>query len=89
MEWGNFVNKHHHSVIEQHGTESIIDTLKPFITERCKARIETVLSYRLDSVHLAIESPSNINNALTAAKPLALQQFTSSPLKMTPVAFDT
>lgn len=62
------MKKNHHSVIEQHGANAIIEALEPFVTDRRKARINSVLSHRLDSIHLAIECPSDINNALAAVR---------------------
>ena len=49
----------------QYSTDSIIDTLLPYVSERRQQRIETTLSYRLDSIQLALELPYNIKNAFT------------------------
>lgn len=48
--------------------QDIIEQLAPFVTERRKAKIQAVLDHRLSSIHLAIESPSDINNALAAIR---------------------
>lgn len=62
------MNKEQNRLIEQHGALSIIEALEPFITERRKERIKIVLNSRLNSIQLAIESPSDINNALAAVR---------------------
>lgn len=48
--------------------QEITEKLGPYLTERRKHRIETVLHNRLNGIQLAIESPSNINNALAAVR---------------------
>lgn len=45
-----------------------VETLAPFINEKRQARIEEVLAKRLHSIQLAIEHPSDINNALAAVR---------------------
>lgn len=49
-------------------SDQIVDALAPYVTEARKARIDGVLSARLDGIRLAIESPSDINNALAAVR---------------------
>ncbi len=51
-------------LIEQYGPETIIEKLDPYINDRRKVRIDTVLKHRLNSIQLAIEAPSDIHNAL-------------------------
>ena len=46
----------------------LVEKLAPFINDTRKARIEAVLEQRLSSVQLAIENPSDINNALAAVR---------------------
>lgn len=46
----------------------ITKTLKPFVTEHRAARIESVITHRLESISLAMESPSDLNNALAAIR---------------------
>jgi len=48
--------------------KNIIESLNPFVTERRKERIKNVLDYRLSSIYLAMECPSDINNALAAIR---------------------
>lgn len=46
----------------------ILEKIEPLLTEQRKARIDAVLNYRLNSLHLALESPSDINNALATIR---------------------
>jgi len=62
------MNKLHYQLVEQYGAAPIIEALVPFITERRKQRIDTVLDNRLNNIQLAIESPADINNALAAVR---------------------
>jgi len=55
-------------ILSQHSPEEIIDALDPFINDTRKARIDGVLNARLNGIHLAIEAPSDINNALAALR---------------------
>lgn len=55
-------------ILLQHDANDIIDTLAPFITEKRKKRIDHVVDGRLNQLHLAIECPSDINNALAAVR---------------------
>lgn len=61
-------NQNHGELIKQYGSETIIRLLAPYITEKRKQRIESVLNHRLESIQLAIEAPSDINNALAAVR---------------------
>lgn len=45
-----------------------INTLAPFINDGRKARIADVLDHRIQGVTLAIERPSDVNNALAAIR---------------------
>ncbi|MCH9643516.1 MAG: RNA methyltransferase [Gammaproteobacteria bacterium] len=56
------------ALLQQHNTQDIIDKLGPYLTELRRQRIEQVISSRLESIQLAIESPSDINNALAAIR---------------------
>ena len=67
MGWKNRMSQRE-QLIKQHGAASIIKALEPFVTDRRKKRIEDVLAHRLDSIHLAIESPFDINNAFAAVR---------------------
>jgi tRNA (guanosine-2'-O-)-methyltransferase len=47
---------------------TLVDLFEPYVTDKRKARIDEVLSGRLSSIQLAIEAPSDINNALAAIR---------------------
>ncbi len=53
---------------DEHGVQKIIDVLEPHLTDKRKAAIHRVLSKRLDSIHVAVEAPSDIHNALAAIR---------------------
>lgn len=55
-------------IIDKHGAEHVIETLSPYINDIRKERIENVINGRLEGIQLAIESPSDINNALAAIR---------------------
>ncbi len=55
-------------VFEQYGSHKIVKVLTPYISDHRNRRIETVLKGRLRDVQLAIEAPSDINNALAAVR---------------------
>jgi tRNA (guanosine-2'-O-)-methyltransferase len=55
-------------LLDEHSDQHIIDVLEPYLTESRKERINNVLCGRLSSIHLAIEAPSDINNALAAVR---------------------
>ncbi|PIZ04975.1 MAG: hypothetical protein COY58_01535 [Gammaproteobacteria bacterium CG_4_10_14_0_8_um_filter_38_16] len=61
-------NKIAQSLFEKYACSHIINTLLPFITDQRKARIESVIQYRLDSITLALENPADINNALACVR---------------------
>lgn len=48
--------------------KTILQKIEPLLTEQRKARIEAVLNYRLKNIHLALEAPSDINNALATIR---------------------
>jgi tRNA (guanosine-2'-O-)-methyltransferase len=51
------------TLIDQLGAEAMLDALAPFLTDARKARIEHVLSGRLESVRVAVEHPEDPHNA--------------------------
>jgi tRNA (guanosine-2'-O-)-methyltransferase len=55
-------------ILQNYPVDSINEKLAPFITEARKARIDAVINARLHGIQLAIESPSDINNALAAMR---------------------
>ncbi len=55
-------------LIALHGADKIIRALSPYLTTRRKNRIAAVISGRLNSIQLAIEAPSDINNALACIR---------------------
>ncbi len=55
-------------VFDQYSPHKIIGVLAPYISKHRNERIETVLKGRLRDVQLAIEAPSDINNALAAVR---------------------
>ncbi|GJM06712.1 MAG: hypothetical protein DHS20C10_04460 [marine bacterium B5-7] len=50
-------------ILQQHGAESVINTVQPFLTEKRQERIATVIPQRLQSIHIAAESPCDPRNA--------------------------
>lgn len=48
--------------------QKLAEALEPFVTVARKTRIEEVIEARLQSLHLAIEAPSDIHNALAAIR---------------------
>lgn len=59
---------HKNRLLKQYGAQSIIEALEPMISQERQARIQSVLAGRLSSIHLAIEQPCDINNALAAIR---------------------
>src|SRR3990167_7828231 len=53
---------------QENSPDNIIKALSPYLTDQRKARIESVLQHRLESITLAIEHPADINNALAAVR---------------------
>lgn len=63
------MNKTNYDQILDHYPADIInEKLAPFVTDARKARIEAVIAARLHGIQLAIECPSDINNALAAMR---------------------
>lgn len=55
-------------LFDQYGSNKIVKALSPYVTEHRRGRIEQVIQGRLRDVQLAIEAPSDINNALAAIR---------------------
>lgn len=55
-------------IIQRVGAKAVVEVLDPYVTDARKGRIETVLNGRLNGIQLAIEAPSDINNALAAVR---------------------
>ena len=56
------------AMIDRLGAASLVETLEPFLTDARKARIEQVLSGRLDSVRVAVEHPEDPHNAAAVVR---------------------
>lgn len=61
-------NKLLESLYQKYAPRRIVTTLEPYVTEKRKQRIEEVISKRLESITVAIECPSDINNALAIVR---------------------
>ena len=61
-------NEHDSQLIKRVGAQKIIDKLQPFVTPNRQDRIKKVLDSRISTIELAIEAPSDINNALAALR---------------------
>lgn len=59
---------HKNKLLQQYGSQAIVEVLAPYVTQERKARIDGVLAGRLGSLHLAMESPCDLNNALAAIR---------------------
>ena len=55
-------------ILDQYPPNVISDQLERYINPKRKERIESVISGRLQSIQLAIESPADINNAFAAIR---------------------
>ncbi len=55
-------------LIQQYGARAVTEALDPYVTDARKARISSVLASRLSDITLAMEAPSDINNALAAVR---------------------
>ncbi|MDF1653642.1 MAG: RNA methyltransferase [Coxiellaceae bacterium] len=55
-------------ILDNHPSADIIEKLTPFVSDTRKSRIADVIAGRLASIQLAIEAPSDINNALAAVR---------------------
>lgn len=62
------MNKNYNELIKKYSSNIIIKRLDNYLTANRKNRINSVLNARLQSIQLAIESPSNINNALATVR---------------------
>lgn len=60
--------KRKQQIINEYGSQCVVDCLQPYVSELRKARIEKVLAGRLTSIQLALESPADVNNALAAVR---------------------
>ena len=58
----------HHRLIEHFGAQYIIEHTLPFVSDRRQQRIQEVIASRLKGIQLAIEAPSDINNALATVR---------------------
>ncbi len=61
-------HKSYKDIIDKHGADDVIEKLAPFVRSERKQRIDDVIAGRLNGIHLAIEAPSDINNALAAVR---------------------
>lgn len=59
---------HKNKLLQQYGASAIVSSLAPYVTVERKARIDSVLAGRLGSLHLAMEMPCDLNNALAAIR---------------------
>lgn len=55
-------------ILIKYAPDVIIETLLPYINDARVQRIENVISGRLNSIQLAIEAPSDINNAFATIR---------------------
>ncbi len=56
------------ALVTEHGAERVTQALSPYVTEARRARIESVLDGRMDSVHVAVEAPSDPHNAAAVVR---------------------
>lgn len=56
------------TILDQYPADVIIEHLSPYVNEKRQERIDAVIQGRLNSIQLAIESPSDINNAFAAIR---------------------
>lgn len=61
-------DKQQYQLIKKYSAQTIIETLEPFVSDLRKQRIEQVVASRLNSIQLAIEAPSDLNNALATIR---------------------
>ena len=55
-------------IFGRYAPKQIVDTLSPFLTENRKCRINETLLSRIHSVHVAMENPADIHNALAIVR---------------------
>jgi tRNA (guanosine-2'-O-)-methyltransferase len=61
-------HNHLHHLLKKSVPSNLIELLQPFIGETRLNRIEDIINKRIQHIHLAIEAPANINNALAAIR---------------------
>jgi len=55
-------------IIDRYGEETLINLFGPLITDRRKERMKEIVDNRIGSVHVAIEEPADIHNALAIVR---------------------
>jgi len=55
-------------MLQTYSAKEIVDRLAPFLLDRRRAKIDEVLVRRLGSIHVAVESPYDIHNALALVR---------------------
>ena len=55
-------------VIKHYSSLMVIETLGQYLTEARREKIDTILDRRLNSIHIAIESPADPHNALATVR---------------------
>ncbi|MFT5319796.1 MAG: tRNA (guanosine-2'-O-)-methyltransferase [Chlamydiales bacterium] len=55
-------------IFDRYNPEQIIETLAPFLTDNRKLRISETLQSRIHSIHVAMENPADIHNALAIVR---------------------
>lgn len=56
------------TLLKQYDAQSIIDTLEPHVNDTRRTRIEDTLQKRIHALQIAVESPSDIHNALAIVR---------------------
>jgi len=57
-----------HNLIQKFGPQKIIDSLSEHVLDQRKEKIDPVLENRIKSIHIAVESPADIHNALAIVR---------------------
>lgn len=52
----------------RHSPNEILSIISDFVTDHKKKKIDEILSKRISTIHVAMESPSNIHNALATVR---------------------
>jgi tRNA (guanosine-2'-O-)-methyltransferase len=55
-------------IIDRHGAGRVISEVAPYLTEARRTRIDSVLSGRLSSLHVAVERPQDPHNAAAVVR---------------------
>jgi len=55
-------------ILTQYTPEKVIEVISEHLTDRRKERIELLLNQRIQSIHVAVESPVDIHNALAIVR---------------------